>query len=238
MGLKGIYEALFYTNLNTGELIPWQAESYTYNADFTEVTLKLRDGVTWCDGKKFTADDVKFTLEMLRDNAPDLTYSGTYKEYLKDVTVVDPLTAVINLTKPAPRFFRDNLALGHENHQVILPKHIWEGKDPKTFTNFDLAKGWPCGTGPYKIVSSTAQQQIADRVDNWWGAKTGFKPALPAPERLILIPVASDEAMAQLHIANSVDYGNPLQPGTFVGAQAQNPKLQSWARRGPGLGRA
>ena len=35
MGLKGIYEALFYTNLNTGELIPWQGESYTYNADFT-----------------------------------------------------------------------------------------------------------------------------------------------------------------------------------------------------------
>ena len=68
MGLKGIYEALFYTNLNTGELIPWQAESYTYNDDFTEVTLKLRDGVTWCDGTKFTADDVKFTLEMLRDN--------------------------------------------------------------------------------------------------------------------------------------------------------------------------
>ena len=39
--------------------------------------------------------------------------------------------------------------------------------------------------------------------------------------------------MAQLHIANSIDYGNPLQPGTFVGAQAQNPKLQSWSPTGP-----
>ena len=53
------------------------------------------------------------------------------------------------------------------------------------------------------------------------------------PKRLILIPVASDEAMAQLHIANSIDYGNPLQPGTFVGAQARNPKLQSWSATGP-----
>jgi peptide/nickel transport system substrate-binding protein len=233
MGLKGIYEALFYTNLNTGELIPWQGESYTYNSDFTQVTLKLRDGITWCDGEKFTADDVKFTLEMLRDNSPDLLYSSIYKEFLKDVTVVDPLTAQINLNKPAPRFFRDNLALGHENHQVILPKHIWEGQDPKTFTNFDLAKNWPCGTGPYHIVQSTAQQQIADEYDTWWGTTTGFKSALPAPKRLILIPVASDEAMAQLHIANSIDYGNPLQPGTFVGAQAQNPKLQSWSPTGP-----
>ena len=118
---------------------------------------------------------------------------------------------------------------------MILPKHIWEGQDPKTFTNFDLAKGWPCGTGPYKIVSSTAQQQIADRVDNWWGAKTGFKP-LPAPERLILIPVASDEAMAQLHIANSIDNGNPLQPGTFVGGQGPEPEPPVVVGGGPRLG--
>jgi peptide/nickel transport system substrate-binding protein len=233
MGLKGIYEALFYTNLNTGELIPWQGESYTYNADFTQITLKLRDGITWCDGEKFTADDVKYTLEMLRDNSPDLLYSSVYKEYLKDVTVVDPLTAQINLTKPSPRFFRDNLALGHENHQVILPKHIWASQDPKTFKNFDVAKNWPCGTGPYHIVQSTAQQQIADEYDKWWGTTTGFQKALPAPKRLILIPVASDQAMAQLHLANSIDYGNPLQPGTFVGAQAQNPKLTSWSPTGP-----
>ena len=70
MGLKGIYEALFYTNLNTGEVVPWQGESYEYNDDFTEITLKLRDGVTWCDGVQMTADDVKYTLEMLRDSAP------------------------------------------------------------------------------------------------------------------------------------------------------------------------
>ena len=156
-----------------------------------------------------------------------------YKEYLKDVTVVDPLTAQINLTKPSPRFFRDNLALGHENHQVILPKHIWASQDPKTFKNFDVAKNWPCGTGPYHIVQSTAQQQIADEYDKWWGTTTGFQKALPAPKRLILIPVASDQAMAQLHLANSIDYGNPLQPGTFVGAQAQNPKLTSWSPTGP-----
>ncbi len=64
MGLKGIYEALFYTNLNTGELIPWQGESYEYNDDFTEITLKLRDGVTWCDG---VPDDVRRRQVHARD---------------------------------------------------------------------------------------------------------------------------------------------------------------------------
>ena len=238
MGLKGIYEALFYTNLNTGELVPWQAESYTYNDDFTEITVKLRDGVTWCDGVQMTADDIKYTLEMLRDSAPDLLYSSIYQEWLKEVTVVDPLTATIVLNKPGPRFFRDNLALGHENHQVILPKHIWESQDPKTWQNASVADGGPCGSGPYQVVSSTAQQMVADKRATWWGTETGFKDAMPAPDRLILIPVASDEAMASLHISNGIDTGNPLQPGTFAASQAQNPNLRSWAAQGPIWGAA
>jgi peptide/nickel transport system substrate-binding protein len=231
-GEKTIYEALMYTNLNTGELIPWQAESFEQNADFTNVTVHLRKGITWSDGQPFTSKDVKFTLEMLRDNAPDLAYSTIYKEWVKGVDTPDDLTAVINLTKPGPRWFHLNLALGHENHQVIMPEHIWKGQDPKTFTNFDLAKGWPIGTGAYKLVSSDAHQQIYDRRDDWWGAKVGFMP-LPAPKRVVLIPGVSDEAMAQLYIANTIDSGNALQANTFVAAQAKNPKLRSWNDQGP-----
>jgi len=240
MGLKGIYEALFYTNLNTGELIPWQGESYTYNDDFTEITLKLHDGVTWCDGVQMTSDDVKFTLEMIRDdpNASD-PYTSIYKEWLKEVEVVDPLTSIIKLNKPGPRWFHDNLALGHENHEVIMPKHIWEplltaaGGDVTQIKDYDLEKGLPCGTGPYKIVASGPQQMVADRRDTWWGTETGFMDHMPAPERLILIPVASDEAMSQLQIANQIDTGNPLQPGTFAAAKDQNPNIQSWSADGP-----
>ena len=181
-GNKTVFEALMYTNLNTGELIPWQAESFEYNDDFTAVTVKLRDGVEWSDGMPFTCNDVKFTLEMLRDGAPDLNYSFIYDEWLEGVECVDDLTVVINLTKPGPRWFQNNLALGHENHQVILPAHIWADKDPKEFTNFDLAEGWPVGTGAYSLVSASAQQIVFDRRDDWWGAKTGFQD-LPAPER-------------------------------------------------------
>jgi peptide/nickel transport system substrate-binding protein len=231
-GDKTIYEALMYTNLNTGEIIPWQAESFTYNDAYTAVTVKLRQGVTWSDGQVFSSADVKYTLEMLRDNAPDLLYSSIYKEWLKGVDTPDAQTAVINLNKPGPRFFQLYLALGHENHQVILPAHIWKDKDPKSFTNFDLSKGWPVGTGAYKMIASSAQQQVFDRREDWWGVKTGFKP-LPAPQRIILIPGASDESMAQLYIGNKADSGNPLQPGTFRAAIEKNPGLKSWNKQGP-----
>jgi peptide/nickel transport system substrate-binding protein len=232
IGDKTVYEALMYTNLNTGEIIPWQAESFSYNETYTAVTVKLRKGVAWSDGKPFTSKDVKYTLEMLRDNAPDLLYSSIYKEWLKGVDTPDDLTAIINLNKPGPRFFQLYLALGHENHQVILPAHIWQDKDPKTFTNFDPAQNWPLGTGAYKIVSSNARQQVFDRDPNWWGTKTGFKP-LPAPERIILVTATGDESAAQLYIGNQIDSGNPLQPGTYRAAREKNPNLKSWNEQGP-----
>ncbi|HEY3080256.1 MAG TPA: ABC transporter substrate-binding protein [Chloroflexota bacterium] len=232
IGDKTIFEALMYTNLNTGEVVPWQAESFQYNENFTSITVKLRQGVTWSDGQPFTSQDVKYTLEMLRDNAPELTYSTIYKEWLKNVDTPDDKTAVINLNKPGPRWFQYNLALGHENHQVILPAHIWKDKDPKTFTNFDLEKKWPIGTGAYRLVASSAQQQVYDRRDDWWGAKTGFMP-LPEPQRIILITAASDEVAGQMYIGNKLDSGLALQVGTFRAAKEKNPKLRSWNAQGP-----
>ena len=227
-----VNEELLYTNLNTGEPIPWQAEFFEYAPDFLTATIYLRNGVEWSDGKPFTSDDVKFTLEAVRDAPPEIRGSASFHEYIKSVDAPDPLTAVIHFTKAAPRFVRDYLALGHENHYPILPKHVWEGKDTKSFTNYDLAAGLPLGTGPYKLVSSTNLQEIFDRRDDWWGAKIGFRE-LPAPKRIVMVPVASDEAMGQLHIANQVDGGRQLLIGTFEAAQAQNPKLASWNKEGP-----
>ena len=145
----------------------------------------------------------------------------------------DAQTAIINLNKPGPRFFQLNLALGHENHQVILPAHIWKGQDPKTFTNFDLAKGWPIGTGAYKMIASSAQQQVFDRRDDWWGAKTGFM-ALPAPQRIILVPGASDESTAQLYIGNQRRQRQPA-PARAPSRRPieKNPNLKSWNKQGP-----
>ena len=227
-----INEQLFYTNLNDGKLVPWQAESFELSPDFLSATIRMRKGVAWSDGQPFTSEDVKFTLEALRDAPPEINGAADYKESIKNVDAPDPLTAVIHYTKPSPRWLRYHLALGHENHYPILPAHIWKGQDIKTFTNFDLKKGLPVGTGAYKLVSSTENQEVFDRRDDWWGAKTGFMP-LPAPKRIVVVPVASDDAMGQLQIASQVDGGRQLLVGTFEAAQAQNPKLHSWNEKGP-----
>lgn len=166
-----VNEELFYTNLTDGKLIPWQAESFDLSPDFLTATIRLRKGVTWQDGQPFASADVKFTLEALRDAPPQINGASDYKEYVTSVDAPDSLTAVIHFTKPAPRWVRDHLALGHENHYPILPKHIWQGQDIKAFTNYDRAKGLPMGTGSYKLVSSTNQQEVFDRSDTWWGGQ-------------------------------------------------------------------
>src|SRR5262249_58594438 len=71
---KTIFEFLYLYNHNTGDEIPWLAESYTTAADGMSVAVTLRQGITWSDGQPFTSDDVKYTVELLRDT-PALVFA-------------------------------------------------------------------------------------------------------------------------------------------------------------------
>ncbi len=71
------------------------------------MTVTLRDGVTWSDGKPFGIDDVVFTLEMLLENGrgkKDLLNAASLASAVKGVTKVDGKTIRIDFTEPDPRF--------------------------------------------------------------------------------------------------------------------------------------
>ena len=61
--------------------------------------------------------------------------------------------------QPNPRFQLDYFSVRIWGSVNIVPKHIWDGQDPLTFKYYDPAKGWPVGTGAYKLpsVSPTAR---------------------------------------------------------------------------------
>jgi peptide/nickel transport system substrate-binding protein len=123
--------------------IPWLAESYQYNKDSTELTMKLRPGVTWSDGLPFGAKDVAFTLNMLRENSPELVFSFDMKTWLKDVQTPDQQTVKLVLTSPNPQFMGRYFQWFQDLGFPIVPEHVFKGQDVKTFTNLDLGKGWP-----------------------------------------------------------------------------------------------
>ncbi len=200
---KFVYEALMYDNLNTGEEYPWLAESYTVDEDFMGMDIFLRKGVEWADGEALNCDDVKFTIETQRDTPTAGGQHGYFVQWVESVECIDDFTVRINYTGPNPRFHQQ-IMVGHENHFVIVPEHIFAGKDIETFTNLNLGAGLPMGSGPYKVVLVTAQQIIYDRRDDWWGAKIGFMD-MPAPERIVATTAASDEAYAQLYMTDKID---------------------------------
>lgn len=229
---QAMIESLWYLNYEDGKLIPWLAESYQFNQNSTEVTIKLRRGVAWSDGKPFTARDVVFTVNLLKENAPKLSYSADMQKWVAGISAPDDYTVQITLTEPYPRFIMEYFGVHIWGAVRILPEHIWKGQDPMTFTNFDLERGWPVFTGPYRLVKTTQNEFVYDRRDDWWGAKTGFKP-LPAPERLIFVEQGSQERRVALLQNNEVDGLPSIAAGAFETAAGRNRNVIGWLKSKP-----
>ena len=109
------------------------------------VRWRLKKGVTWHDGKPFTADDCVFTWEYVRDPATAAVTSGVYKDLT--VVKVDDYTILVTFKKPTPFWATAFVAA----EGMIIPKHLFGpfagAKSRDAPTNLK-----PVGTGPYTFV--------------------------------------------------------------------------------------
>ena len=229
---QAVVEPLFILNYVTGEIEPWLGESMTANDTNDVWTLKLRKGIKWSDGVDFTADDVVFTINMLLDHAPDLTWSAGLKEWVDSVKKVDDLTVEFKLTKPNPRFQLDNFSVRIWGGPSIVPEHIWKDQDPLTFKNYDPDKGWPVFTGPYKLESANETEFVYVRDDNWWGAKAGFKE-LPKPEKLIWTWYGPEETRTAAMANNGLDSLMDVTLGALLALEQRNPNVHAFYDKPP-----
>jgi len=139
-----IFDTLVWKD-ETG-FVPALAESWEYLADEKAYVFHLREGVTWNDGEPFTASDVAFTYEYIKDHP----YQWVDSSIVESAEASDDLTVKITLTGDyAP--FLDQIA----GTMPILPEHVYEDvSDPANF-NGDLAL---TGTGPFKLVDYNKAQ--------------------------------------------------------------------------------
>ena len=117
-------------------------EDGTIAADGKSVVWKLKRGVTWHDGKPFTADDLVFNWEYAKDPATAAVTVANYKDVI--VEKVDDYAVRIKFDKPTP--FWANAFVGTQG--MIIPKHLFAdytgAKSREAPTNLK-----PVGTGPY-----------------------------------------------------------------------------------------
>ncbi len=225
---QAMWEPLFVLNYETGNIEPWLGLSFDPNETLDVWTLKLRDQVAWSDGEAFNADDVLFTINMLlNDKAKTLNEAANMQQWIKQVDKMDDLTVKFTLLKPNPRFQLDYFSVRIFGSVLIMPEHIWNGKDPGTF-KFNP----PLGTGPYTLATADSNRAVWNRNDDWWGAKAGFKD-LPEPKRLVWQFTGTEENRAQLLSNNRLDAGHSVTLGAFEAIQARNPKIVAWKDKMP-----
>lgn len=153
-----MYERLLYFNEVKGELQPALADSYEWNEGKTVLTLKLNEKAKWQDGEAFTADDVLYTYQVLKDN-PIFDKYGLWNR-LEDVAAEGS-----TVTFTAKEAF---VSLPEYLSQIyIVPKHIWEKEDAASFTNQK-----PIGTGPFIFDQYTTGTAITFQPNKeyWKGA--------------------------------------------------------------------
>lgn len=118
--------------------------------------IKLRQGVKWHDGSDFTAQDVKFTIDRLKNEAA----SSIYAAQVKNVTlleIVDPYTVKLTLDSDVP-FFEYYLTF------PILSSSYYEGQD---FVTTSKNKN-PVGTGKYKVTWDESDTMVLKEYSEYW----------------------------------------------------------------------
>lgn len=123
----------------------------------TTYIIKLKENVRWSDGEKFTADDVKFTIEKIK--SVDSIYSSNVQN-ITDVEIVDDYTLKIYLDKEVP-FFEYNLTFPIMSNQFYIDNEFSEGIVP-------------VGTGMYKYTDVQSTYLTLEKNNNWWDTKTNL----------------------------------------------------------------
>jgi len=165
-----------------GQFEPWLAESFEMSEDGTSVTLHLRKGVKFHNGREMTADDVVWSVERARDQ--DIGHHlGDRFTTCTGATKIDDYTVQINYSEVAHH------ALDGISRLYIFPQ---EAAD-------DIATT-PVGTGPFKLVEWVPGDHLTlVRFEDYW------QEGLPYLDKVVVKPIPDDQARMLNLLAGSID---------------------------------
>ena len=218
---RQMFDTLITYKQGTSDLEPGLALEWTPNADFTEWTFTLREGVKFHDGTDFNAEAVCFNFNRWVNlpNAAAQTqaiyYSDTFEGFTNNLasatgtpvynscTAPDPTTAVVKLNKAKGAF---PAAFGLTSLSMSSPAALQQYNADQTeqsgeaFTYGPYATDHPTGTGPFKFESydRTANVITLARNEEYWGEKAKV-------EKLIFKVIPDENARKQELQAGTID---------------------------------
>jgi peptide/nickel transport system substrate-binding protein len=177
------------------------AESMTPNKDATEWVIKLKSGITWHDGKDFTANDVAYTYNFIAKNKKNGANFLSLVD-LPAMKVEDNLTLRVPMKVPYSTFVQ-------VQPTWFLPI-VYDGYDPKKPPN---------GTGPFKITGFSPQQTVLERNPNYWQSP---KPYL---DKVTIVEFADETAMTNAFLGGVVDTISLLSADQITSLEGQGKKV-------------
>jgi peptide/nickel transport system substrate-binding protein len=224
-------DTLWYIDPESGLDGVWDnslaADKPVYNADFTEMTVKLRQGIYWSDGVEFTADDVKATVEIQVKNSA-MRYGAPLALAVASVETPDKYTVVFKLKKPNSRF--------HTYFTVrwgatwILPKHVFEKvQDP---LKFDFNK--PVSLGAYVLHSydPDGKWYIWQLRDDWQRTTLG-RFGKPGPKYLAYVDPGPPDKRVISQLNHELDVVHDLAPEGMFTLAKQSKSVHGWFKGFP-----
>ena len=226
-------EGLLRLNPETYQYEPELAERYEISKDSLTYTFYLDKAAKWSDGKPVTSEDVKFTIESVKDPKYQASHRMPYYEDVESITTPDAHTVVIKMKK---KYFKNLMVLASEGFTPIVPKHIYE--DPKY--KFPIAA--IIGSGPYKVEAYNRGKNIMlVRDPNHWAKdKPGFNGQAKF-ERINFRFIKEENLQIEMIKKGQLDYMEPVRAESFekkaVGepfgttvkkVQAENKRPKNW----------
>jgi len=212
------------THIN-GELVAEGdlAESWQITDDGLQYTFKLREGVTFHNGDKFTADDVLFTYNRSKDKEKSI-HSRVIAN-VKALDKIDDYTVKFTLGAPQASFLVKSLERASGRAMTI----VCRGALKKMGTAQYGLK--PVGTGPFKITyHQLGQGVVLEKFDKY------YDPSRPKLDKVVIKPIIDAEPLAAAMEAGDIQLigGNPV-PAELVDRFQANPDLVVDIVPGPGF---
>jgi peptide/nickel transport system substrate-binding protein len=197
-------------------VLPYLAKSWTISEDGKTYTFKLRDDVQFCSGKKFTADDVIYSIRRLLDpetKAPLKWRAGN----VKDLRAPDPYTLEYELNEPYADLLMNLVSFTMAIHN----------KDSVEKLGKDYGVQGIDGTGPWCFESWQPRTEIVlKRHDAYkWGPSMYQNKGPVKFERLVIKIVPEDSARVAAMMGGQFDITHQI-PLQFIQQVKNAPMLQ------------